>query len=264
MHINKLTFFCSTLLLIIFSTDLLLAQTPLDSLEEVEHVDTVRVKKKIIVNKIVYAPMLKKENIFFIGLNAGTFGDKSYYSSCESCQTYANKVHEATSYAFSYNYGLNVAYSPRKLYFSLGVSGSHYRSNFHYVDSSGTTHNAINELRFAGVDFSGGYWFRKQNTGFSYMLLGGVSYGWLYKVSGSTLSQKNSDKVVDLKNEIDFYPTPISINAAIRILYPIARKFNVHADIFYAYDTKTIIKTAQFVQQRNLYGLKLGFIYTFK
>ncbi len=243
-----------------------MAQTPVDSIQaDAEEVaDTVRVKKKIIVNRTVYVPLAVKTDLFYLSFYGGLFGDKSYYMECESCKEYADKVQASNSSALSYTYGLNAAYSPGKLYFSLGASGSHDRKRFSFVDSKGQSFNAINELKFFGVDFSAGYWFRKNKKGFSYLLTAGASYAWLYQVSGITLSQDNPDQVVNLSDEIDYYPTNIIANAALRALYSISPKTRLYAELYYSYDTRTIIKTNEFVQQRNVYGLHFGIMRTLR
>jgi hypothetical protein len=251
---------------LLFFVNAALAQSPADSLQEQEEeIDTVRVKKKVFVSKTVYAPPLKKENIFFISAYVGAYTDKSYYNVCESCKSYFDSVQAATSFALSYTYGLQIAYSPKKWYLALGASSAHYRSRFNFTDSIGQAYNTINALNSIDFNFAGGYWFRKEKQGLSYMALGGLSYALLNSVSGSTLSRENSGRVVDLKDEIAFSPTQISINATLRLLYPLFSKVKAFGDLFYAYDVKTIIKANnEFVQQRNMYGLKLGLMYRFK
>jgi hypothetical protein len=242
-----------------FHSNGLLAQSPADSAQaDVEQIDTVRVKKKVFVNKIVYAPPVKKENVFFISGYAGVFSEQSYYKVCESCTGYFDKVQAATSKMPSYNYGLSFSYSRNQLYFSAGLEGSIYRQKFQYTDSLAQTYSATNELKTLALSALGGYWFRKDKNGLSFMLLAGASYGALYAISGNTLSRKHSDRVVELKDEIEYFPTQVIINGTIRILYPVVKKIKIFGDLFYGYDIKTFIKTSEIVQQRNMYGLKIG------
>jgi|GEM_PF-6826566 len=268
MFLKETAFLVKTIFILIVLCFIspVMAQTSADSIQaDAEEVaDTVRVKKKIIVNKTVYVPMAVKTDLFYLSLNGGLFGEESYYNVCESCQEYADKAQATNSSALSYTYGLNAAYAPGKLYFSLGASGSHDRKRFSFVDSKGKAYNANNELKFFGVDFSAGYWFRKNKKGFSYLLMAGASYAWLYQVSGSKLSQDNPDQVVNLNEEMDYYPTVVILNAAFRVLYPISPKTKLFGELYYSYDTRTIIKTDEFVQQRNVYGLRVGIMRTLK
>ena len=236
-----------------------------DSLsQQTEEIDTVRVKKKIVLNKVVYLPELPKTDRLFLSFYGSVYGAKNYNKVCEICATYFDKVKASTTPLVSYSYGFDIAYSPRKTYFSIGASNTFYRNKFHFTDSSGTTYNDINTLHYINTNLNVGHWFRKNTGKLSYLLLAGSSFQWLAGVSGLTLKQSNPNQVVRLKDEFDFHPINITVNATARALYNISRKFFIHADLFYNYDTRSIIKTEQFVQQRNVFGFNAGILYKVK
>jgi hypothetical protein len=228
--------------------------------EEVD-VDTVRVKKKIIVNKVVYLPELPKTNRLFFSVYGGLYGDKSYYKVCDVCQEYYNQVQAATSPAVSYEYGIDLAYSPKKWVFTFGASHMFNRSRFSFTDSTGRENRAINRLNYVSANLYAGYWFNKDRQGFSYQLMAGPSWQWLSAFSGLTLRRSNPRQVVELKEEMDYYPTNITVNAMARVFYSIQSRIYIYAGIFYNYDIRSIVRTEQIVQQRNIFGLNIGLTY---
>ncbi len=238
------------------------AQMPSDTLSSsTEEADTVRIKKRIVVKKTVYLPALPETDRLFLSIYGGVYGDKSYYKVCDVCKDYFDKLQGTRSFAWSYTYGVDLAYTPRKWYVSIGASISNYQYAFQFTDSAGVSYKAVNQLSYIGANWNVGYWLRKEKKGLSTLVLIGPSYNWLKSASGYTLARQNPSKVAQLQDEVSLYPTNITLNAALRFSLHVGNRVAMQGDIFYAYDLRTIVKGGQFTQQRNMLGIKLGLSY---
>ncbi len=244
----------------------LFGQSTSDSIVYEDLIDTVRVKKKVFINKTIYILPDKTTSLYYISGNIGIYGVKNYSSICPECKEYFHKVEKATKSSLSYILGLNFVYSPKKFLLSVGASISSSRAKFNYTNASNNKFKNNNRLTYYEATIMLGYWLNKNKSRMSYIVSGGISAASLHKVVGSTINFEDSETIAPLKEELNFSPSVLIVNGSVKLVYALSKRFSPALDIFYRYDLNSLIKTTKqpYTLQRNMLGLKLELFYKLK
>jgi hypothetical protein len=252
--------FFYVLYFIFFSFSGLFGQTnPSNDNLPLESNDTVIIlKTPVVVRKVLYIEEEVKLSTFFVEVFASPFQNFNYYNVCENCKPYLVKLKETTKPTLGYSAGANLMYMNKHLYSSVGVAHTNVREIFNYPGLS----KSINNFNYLDINLSGGY--RMKSKRLSVIITGGGIMSQLLSLKGNTISEADTNSMVDIRSQNQFRKTSYSFTLSLKLIYELSYKFSILAEPFYRGDITSITQRKElYAEQRNFLGTKLGVVYAF-
>jgi hypothetical protein len=265
MRSIHIVFFTATLFFIfLYSISKSQVNDTLSSEEEI--IDTIIVKKEPVVIKQVF--VVKRETDINNGhgldifLNPSTYSN--YYSVCEICIPYADRVKNSSHPVLSYGGGLGYAVYRKKFYWGLGINYNNYRESFIYTDSSGKSYGLINSLSYAGFNVGGG--FRIFSIKNKFQLFINAEAGIVKHIAskGSLINALGKPEVIPIKDADIYNKYNHHILGGLRFNYSITSYLKIWVNPYFQGDLGSVTKTSHlYLQQKKVFGTRLGVFYIF-
>jgi hypothetical protein len=236
----------------------------LDS-EEEEIIDTIIVKKEPVIIKQVF--VVKRETNVNNGhgldifLNPSVYGN--YYSVCEVCKPYADRVKSSSHPVLSYGAGLGYSVYRKRFYLGLGINYNHYRENFTYTDSSGKSYDLINSLSYVGLNIGGAIRIFSLNK---FQLFINTETGIVRHTAskGSLINASGKPEVLALKETDIYNKYNHHILGGFRLNYSLTSYLKIWINPHFQGDLGSVTKTSHpYLQQKKVFGTRLGVFYIF-
>jgi hypothetical protein len=233
---------------------------------EEEIVDTVIIKKEpFIIKRTVILDEKDNNSINNSGLdiffNSGIYNN--YYSSCEICKPYVDRVKSSSHPILSYGGGLGYSYFKKKFYGTVGINFNNYRERFIYSDSSGKSYNLVNSLGYIGLNLGGGIKAFSKNK-IQVFITSEAGIVRLSSSKGSVVSISGKPEVISMKEAGIYNKYLYNILAGVRVNYAITDYLKIWITPYFQGDLWTVTKISHpYLQQKEVLGGRLGMFYIF-
>jgi hypothetical protein len=240
------------------------AQVLIDSLEaENIEVDTVIIKE----DPLIYTKTLVIEQVktvkLYASAYAGVFTTVNYYSPCENCEAFLKQYRSSIRSRNSYSYGLELAYVPKKIIWSIGAAYSVIKEEFDYTSPNGAHFSANNSLSHLEIKATTGYWLRRGKKNISFLLHGGIVYSRLIQSEGLLNSYTDAENVVSINDAGKLRPNQYNLTLGIKTILLPARRIKVFIEPYYQ---GSLLNTTKdyfpYSQYYNLFGMKAGVMFS--